>query len=118
MLEFSKIRLEDTGRSRNGRKIMRLRSPLTVKMRAYLLYVIPAGFESDGLSRPFFLGRKWESWGRYSGPALLHDYLLEETALPKWQVDWLFMGALRSCGVSALESGLFWLAVRTKRSRL
>lgn len=50
--------------------------------------------------------------------ALLHDDLLENTVRPKWEVDWLYMGALRSCGVSALEATLFGATVRLKRTRL
>ena len=51
----------------------------------------------------------------YRAAALLHDRMLDAAEHPKWVIDWLFMGALRASGVSALEAGIFWLAVRTRR---
>lgn len=89
-----------------------------MKLAGHDLLTIPEGYVSDGLSRQWWMPSKWGRWRqKYARAACLHDYLLTDTDWPKWQVDWLFMGALRACGVSALEAGLFWLAVRTRRRR-
>lgn len=91
-------------------------SPCPVTLNGHPLTTIPAGYRSDGLSRQWWMPRKWGRFAdRYRPAALLHDYLLDEARLTKAEIDWLFMGALRSTGVSALEAGAFWLAVRTRR---
>lgn len=80
-----------------------------------LIATVPAGFVHDGLSRRWGMPARWKRWTeKYRSSALLHDYLLSLPDVPKWKADWLFHGALRSAGVSALEAGLFWLAVRTR----
>ena len=118
MFRFSDIDLEDLpGQFRRKRPLKRLTKPVTVHLGDFLLTTIEAGFVTDGSSQPWLLRWKWGSWGRYTPAAILHDWLLERTTTPKWQADWLFMGALRDSRVSALEAGIFWLAVRTKRSR-
>lgn len=95
-----------------------LKRPLAVSISGTVLFTIPAGFETDGLSRQWWMPAKWGRWHpKYLRAAILHDYLLSDPERPKWQADWLFMGALRADGVSALEAGLFWLAVRTRRPR-
>ena len=87
-----------------------------VSLNGHPLCTIPAGYRSDGLSRRGWMPRRWGRFSpRYRAAALLHDYLLDEAWLTKAEIDWLFMGALRSTGVAALEAGLFWLAVRTRR---
>lgn len=93
-----------------------LRNQVTVSLNGFWLCAIPAGFKTDGLSRPWYVAWRWRRWDKkYLNAAVLHDYLLTDPVIPKWQADWLFMGALRSQGVSALEAGIFWLAVRTRR---
>lgn len=93
-----------------------LQNQITVLLNGFWLCAIPAGYKTDGLSRPWFVKWKWRRWDqKYLTAAVFHDYLLTDSGIPKWQADWLFMGTLRSQGVSALEAGLFWLAVRTRR---
>lgn len=105
-----------TGRFRNGLPLRRVIEPIPVFIFGYPLLTIPVGFESDGTSLPRFARLFWKDGWRedYAGPALLHDYLLEHSDFPKSQIDWLYQGALRSNDVSALETGIFWLAVRTR----
>lgn len=90
--------------------------PVEVRLNGSYLCQIEAGYVSDGLSRPWWVFWKWGRWtAKYQAAALLHDHLLDTSPHPKWVIDWLFMGALRASGVSALEAGIFWLAVRTRR---
>lgn len=94
----------------------RLLYDVTYKAGEYTVCHVPAGFISDGFSRRWWMPLKWSRWReKYRSAALLHDYMLHRRHVPKWEADWWFHGALRSNNVSALESGLFWLAVRTRR---
>lgn len=96
--------------------LVKLIVSVDVTLNSTPLCVIPDGYQSDGLSRPWWAFWKWDRFdARYRSAALLHDYLLDHADMPKWQIDWLFMGALRASGVSALEAGIFWLGVRTRR---
>ena len=98
------------------RKWQEVVEPCPVTLNGYPLCIIEAGYRSDGLSRRWWMPSKWGRFvERYRAAALLHDRLLDAAEHPKWVIDWLFMGALRASGVSALEAGLFWLAVRTRR---
>lgn len=111
MIEISQpdyLRLSD--------RLAELQAPMAVDLNGQRLLIIPAGYLTDGMSRRWWMPSKWGRWHpRYLPACIFHDYLLTDTDWPKWQIDWLFMGALRSIGVSALEAGLFWLAVRTRR---
>lgn len=79
--------------------------------------VIPAGFVTDGASIPWWARPLWGSWGRVGLPALLHDWLLAETALAKRDCDWLFLGALHAQGVPDLQAVLMYLGVRARPGR-
>ncbi|WP_297803382.1 DUF1353 domain-containing protein [uncultured Brevundimonas sp.] len=99
-----------------GKRRAVLNEPLAVSFGGTPLVTIPAGYATDGMSRRWWMPSKWGRWHpKYLPASILHDYLLTDTDWPKWQIDWLFMGALRATGVSAHEAGLFWLAVRTRR---
>jgi len=111
VISFSSVVLIPVSRNQT-----RLAVSVDVALNGAPLCVIPEGYQSDGLSRPWWAFWKWRRFdARYSEAALLHDYLLDHANMPKWQIDWLFMGALRASGVSALEAGIFWLGVRTRR---
>lgn len=81
-----------------------------------LLSQIPAGFTTDGASRPWWAARLIEPWGRAGMAPVWHDYLLTLPRVPKWQADLLFLYALRSVGVPALLAHLLYFAVRLRRS--
>ena len=117
MIHFTEVKLNPTLEFENLRQRYEVQEKIYVTMNEAPLVVIPAGFKSDGMSIPFWARGKWQSWGKYTNAALLHDFLLLHSDLPKWQVDCLFYIALRDCGVSSLEAHIFYLAVRTKRSR-
>lgn len=98
------------------RKWQEVVEPCIVTLNGQPLCIIEAGYRSDGLSRRWWMPTKWGRFvERYRAAALLHDRMLDAAEHPKWVIDWLFMGALRASGVSALEAGIFWLAVRTRR---
>lgn len=117
IISFSEIQLTPTNRKKRGRDIFIVAKDIDVRLNGSFLCRIERGFESDGASMPALVRAKWTSWGKYAGPALLHDHLLTTTDKPKWLCDVLFYVALRCNGVSALEAGVFWLAVRVKRAR-
>ena len=110
MIGFASIRTRLDGRWQE------VVEPGHATLNGHPLCTFEAGYRSDGLSRPWWMFWKWRRFdARYRDAALLHDYLLDTSDLPKWVIDWLFMGALRASGVSALEAGIFWLAVRTRK---
>lgn len=97
--------------------------PVDVFYKGQLLFTIRKGFRWNGNSFPWFACLTWDDpWHeRYVLPSLLHDYALYmckigEWNMKKWEVDWLYEGALRSCKVSALETWIFKNAVRVKRT--
>ena len=97
-------------------KHRRLTEDLLVYEDDYLLYAIPAGTISDGMSFPWYVQWKWDCLDpKYRAAAYFHDDLLKTSNKPKREIDWLFMGAMIGIGVSALEVAIFWLAVRTRR---
>lgn len=108
--------LDDGGR--------RLTMPCEVRLNGQLLTTIPAGFESDGMSFPWWARMTWDDrWhDRYAPGAWLHDWLLDclardATPLRKWEIDWLAEGCWRWSGVSALETWIFSNAIRARVAR-
>lgn len=118
MITFGPI---DTVPVEGSKRKRRVVTAIPVYLFGVYLLTIAADFVSDGMSFPPWQWTWDDPWhDRYVGPALLHDWLLHLrrrglTTYPKWLIDWLFEGALRSGGVSALETWLFTNAVRTKR---
>ena len=122
MITFSKIWMEPTPwRTKQGLLLKEVQEDIQVFDYGIEVDRIKKGFISDGNSFPFFIRLTWDDpWHqRYIGPALWHDQMLvEQDKWPhKWEVDLNYLKALRSTGVSALESTLFYHAVRIKRSR-
>lgn len=115
MISFSEVDTQPSAR----RGYRRVTKAVEVSFSGRVVLVIPAGYEFDGMSLP-----KWQlTWDdpwhyRYVAAALLHDYSLGDCpGWSKWYCDWMFEGALRSQGVSALETWVFTTAVRTRRRR-
>lgn len=115
MIAFSEVVLRPLKEKERGRDRFEVVRDIDVRINGSFLCVIEAGFVSDGASIPRLVRGRYASWGKYAGPALLHDHLLATSKQPRWVIDWLFYGALRAEGVPALEAALFWLAVRGKR---
>lgn len=112
-----------TSRTEHGRAVWRVVEDITVKFvvipqeltGAASYFVIPAGFETDGASIPWWARWKFDPWGRVGLAAVLHDYLLSIPQVAKWDADGAFLNALRSQGVPAFMSTLFYFAVRLRR---
>lgn len=113
-----------TGRADHGRAVWRLCETILVTIaiadepKSTAGYaMIPAGFETDGASIPWF-ARAWlDPWSRIGLAAVLHDYLLTAPGLGKWEADLIFLHALRSQGVPAFLATLLYFAVRLRRRR-
>lgn len=117
-------RFELTERTQHGRAVWRLLAPIHVgfatpdaatSMADFV--VIPAGFETDGASIPAWARWKFDPWGRVGLSAVLHDYLLSLPSVAKWDADLAFLHGLRSQGLPAFMSTLFYFAVRLRRRR-
>ena len=118
-------RFELTTRTQHGRAVWRVAEPIilhyslvppaVVDVARY--FIIPAGFETDGASIPWWARWKFDPWGRVGLSAVLHDYFLSLPAMPKWEADLAFLAALRSEGVPAFQATVMYFAVRLRRSR-
>jgi hypothetical protein len=114
-------------RGRGGCRLYRVRHACEVRLNGAYLCEIHQGFLTDITSWPQLLRRlrwvptvrRWlrDARRRYEFPAVLHDDLLANSEQPKWQVDAIYMAALRCEGVPALEAWIFGNAVRVKRGR-
>ncbi|WP_295168228.1 DUF1353 domain-containing protein [uncultured Brevundimonas sp.] len=114
-------RFELTDRRTHGRAVWRVAEPILVALMLVPAVVdtnpcfaVPAGFETDGASIPWWARWKFDPWGRVGLAAVLHDYLLTLPTVRKWEADLAFLAALRSQGVPALMATLFYFAVRTR----
>ena len=115
-------RFELTARADSGRAVWRVAEPIQVNIvipdepnTTAGFALIPAGFETDGASIPWWARWKFDPWNRVGLSALLHDYLLTIPTVAKWDADQAFLHALRSQGVPAFMSTLFYFAVRLRR---
>lgn len=116
--------LERTGRYVRGREVRRVVSPIDVYIelwggRKTHLTTIETGFESDGVSRPWYVRWLIEPWGDEHPGAILHDWMLElnlrgQIGKPKFAVDLLFLLALVSNGTPFFRSMMMFLGVRVK----
>ena len=77
---------------------------------------VPAGFETDGPSVPFFL-LPFLPVGAMYRTAAVHDFLRQATDLPLYVTDLIFAEALGTDGVREPYRTLAYLGVRTNRSR-
>ena len=116
-------RFELTDRCNHGRAVWRVAEPIAVDFMLVpavvgtnRYFAIPAGFETDGASIPWWARWKFDPWGRVGLAAVLHDYLLTLPTVRKWEADLAFLAALRSQGVPAFMATLFYFAVRLRRS--
>jgi hypothetical protein len=105
-----------------GREQRALKYAVPVYFDGVKIDEIAAGFVSDCMSTPRLVGwfkpRWWKTWGtKYEAASLWHDWLLKKSGRRKAICDVLFLLALISAAVSALESCIFWLAVRTRRKK-
>lgn len=74
--------------------------------------IIPAGFESDGVTSPRFLWSLLPPWGHpATRAALLHDHMIS-VGYPRAYCDRQFYLALRAIGVGPVLATVMWLGVR------
>lgn len=107
-------RLEPLAAERDGRGLFRVASPVTVRLGDHDI-TVPEGFITDGASIPWWWRWRFDPWGRCGVAAVVHDWFVTRAELPKWQIDWVFYGLLKASGVSDLQAGMMFLAVRTRR---
>jgi hypothetical protein len=80
------------------------------------VFVVPAGFPTDFASVPRFAVWLIPRFGRYTLPAILHDWLCREgirrgLVTPR-EADGLFRRAMRELGVPVVRRWLMWAGVR------
>ncbi|MEQ9330252.1 DUF1353 domain-containing protein [Thalassobaculum sp.] len=99
----------------NGRD-WRLASSYRFRSSAFGTIEVPAGFETDLASVPWFARCFVAVDGEWTKPAVVHDWLYSPAAaglrLTRRQADAAFLDALRVRGVSPLLGRVLWLAVR------
>lgn len=79
-------------------------------------FLVPEGYVTDFASVPRIAVWLIPTYGRYTDPAILHDYLLTD-CLPPGKVtsvdaDGLFRRAMRELGVPPVKRWLMWTGVR------
>jgi hypothetical protein len=74
--------------------------------------VVPRGFASDGASVPRAFWRLFPPLGRYTGAAVLHDWLYRTKAVSRAVADEIFHEACRDLGVPPVQALVLFYAVR------
>src|SRR5215470_2753011 len=78
-------------------------------------FVVRQGFLTDFASVPRIFTWLLPRYGRYTRPAILHDYLCDLArtgAIDRADADGIFRRAMRELGVPFLKRWLMWTAVR------
>ena len=79
-----------------------------------VVWVAPAGSQVDGASIPrslwTIMGGPFE--GKYRNASVLHDVAYDQKTRPWEQCDRMFYNAMRCSGVSAVEAGTMYYALR------
>lgn len=73
---------------------------------------VPAGTLTDYASVPRILHAVLPPTGRYTYPAVLHDYLYRTGRVSRAHADRLFLEAMGVAGVNRLRRWLMWAGVR------
>jgi hypothetical protein len=110
---------EATGKIREGRQCVRLLEPLVYHVGSddsSEVITVPAGFETDWASVPWFADGLIPAFGPHARPAILHDYLYATRGLNGWysrkRCDEIFLEALEVVGVPWLKRSAMFRAVR------
>lgn len=79
-------------------------------------FIVPAGYVTDFASVPRVAVWLVPAYGRYTAPAILHDYLITDCIpagrITSVDVDGLFRRAMRESGVPPVKRWLMWAGVR------
>lgn len=75
---------------------------------------VPQSFETDLASVPRTLWRKFPRWGRWSGAAVVHDFLYRThpEGVNRWTADLVFYDIARSDGVTHGDAWQMFTAIR------
>ena len=76
------------------------------------VWVVPAGFVTDWASVPRFLWPMIPPMGRWSVPALVHDYLYRTHIVPRAEADAVFLELMRRHGTNCFTRNIIFRAVR------
>lgn len=90
-----------------GRPTVKLLLPVVIQG-----FLIPAGFETDGFTFPWFVRAVYSPFGRGLRAAILHDYLLFNGELSRKECAEAFYGQLIEDQVDWRISKIMYLAVR------
>ena len=98
----------------NDGRTMTLLSELRYSDPQGVIWVAPAGSVVDGASIPrslwSFMGGPFE--GRYRNASVLHDVSYDQKTRPHEVCDQMFYNAMRCSGVSAVDAGMMYYALR------
>ena len=79
-------------------------------------FIVPDGYVTDFASVPRIAVWLVPTYGRYTAPAILHDYLITDCIpagrITSVDVDGLFRRAMRESGVPPVKRWLMWTGVR------
>ncbi|MEN8649117.1 DUF1353 domain-containing protein [Streptomyces sp. 21So2-11] len=76
-------------------------------------YVVPTGFETDLASVPRHFVWLFQTYGRYTQAAILHDWLIkEEPTVNRSEADHVFRVAMLELKVPFVRRWMMWAAVR------
>lgn len=75
-------------------------------------FVVPAGFPTDFASVPRVVVWLVPRFGRYTLPAILHDWLVSEGLVSPRDADGIFRRSMRELGVPVVRRWLMWTGVR------
>ena len=119
MSSFTRAVFEPTGRTRGGRAVWRCAADFTFDLGylgSGLSVMVPAGFETDGPSVPFW-ALPLVKVGCMIRAAAVHDQLREDLRFSLIDCDAIFLTAMKAERVPALQRELAFLAVRLNHSR-
>ncbi len=110
---LSGIFVTDTGLQVRGRTLWELTEALEY-YSAILgrTLIVPVGFRTDIASVPWFVWSFVPPTGRYSRPAVVHDYLYRAGNVSRAQADAVFCEAMLVEGVVWWRRWVVWAAVR------
>ncbi|MER6316221.1 DUF1353 domain-containing protein [Streptomyces sp. NPDC001581] len=76
-------------------------------------YIVPTGFETDLASVPRHFVWLFQTYGRYTQAAILHDWLIkDEPTVNRSQADHIFRLAMLELKVPFVRRWMMWAAVR------
>lgn len=120
MSSFTEAIVTPTGGTRAGRAVWRVVKPFTFEFGLLgtdgPTVTVPAGFETDGPSVPWW-ALPFIQVGSMVRAAALHDYLQTQDWLKPWETDLAFLAALGAEGVPEPQRSIVYLAVRWRTAR-